>query len=865
MPSTPSSCCTGPTGSAHRSAVVGIVIVSHSATLAAGVRGLAAEMSGPDVRLELAGGLDEPEALGTDAVRVADAIARADSGDGVLVLMDLGSAVLSAETALDLLTPEQRERVLLSEAPLVEGAVAAAVAARLGAPLPEVAAEARGGLQGKTAHLGADEPSPPVPAAAPAPTDHGPTLHLEVGNPLGLHARPAARFVQTAAGFDAEVEVTNLTTGRGPAGGRSLNGLATLGIRQGHDILVSARGPQAEAALEALASLAARDFDEELAPAAPPGPPPSPNARAPVNVPEGAALAGLPGAPGIVSAAARHFRIAAPEIPTGSATDPEAEWKALEEAREQVRSEIRAVRDSVAVRAGGYSAAIFDAHLLFLDDEALLGPSRRAIFEHRRNAAQAWNDAAEAVAAEYRSLDDDYLRARADDLTGVARQVVAALKGNGTGPQLAGTGIVVAEDLTPADTVALDRELTLGIATAAGSPTSHSAILARSLGIPAAVGLGAALLEVPDETPLLLDGDAGAVYVEPPPELLAELEQRSAVQEEAARAALARAAEPAVTRDGRRIEVVANIGSPDDVPAALENGAEGVGLLRTEFLFLDRETMPGEDEQHEAYGQIAGALEGRPLVLRTLDVGADKPLPYLRARPEANPFLGVRGIRLQLERPELLETQFRAVLRTAAEHPLKVMFPMVATLAEYRHARSALERVRMELEHEGTPVPADLEVGVMIEVPAAALAAESFAPEVGFFSLGTNDLTQYTMAAERGNASVATLADGLHPSVLRLIHMVAEGAGRHDRWVGVCGELAADPVAVPVLIGLGVTELSVNPPSIPAVKQAVRDLDTEAARALADDALGLASATEVRALVASRMAERTAVSPGSGT
>ena len=841
--------------------MVGIVIVSHSATLAAGVRELAAEMAGPDVRLEVAGGIEAPEpALGTDAVRVAEAIARADAGDGVVVLMDLGSAVLSAETALDLLTSEQRERVLLCEAPLVEGAVAAAVAAKLGASPREVAAEARGGLQGKTAQLGATEPEPSVSAPPAGAREDALTRTLRIENPLGLHARPAARFVQTAAGFDASVEVTNLTTGRGPASGRSLNGLATLGIRQGHEILVSAHGAHAAAALDALAELAARDFDEQPAPAAEPAP------ATPRGGPtQGAGLTGLPGAPGIVSGPARRLRSVAPEIPTGSSGDPEAEWDALQAALREVRAEIGSTRESVAARAGEYSAAIFDAHLLFLDDDALLEPARRAIFEQGRNAAEAWHAAAEAVAAEYRSLDDDYLSARAEDLTGVARQVVAALKGNGTGPQLAGTGIVVAEDLTPADTVALDRELTLGIATAAGSPTSHSAILARSLGIPAAVGLGAALLEVPDETPLLLDGDAGAVYVQPPPELLAELEQRSAVQEEAARAALARAAEPAVTRDGRRIEVVANIGSPDDVPAALENGAEGVGLLRTEFLFLDRETMPGEDEQHEAYGQIAGALEGRPLVLRTLDVGADKPLPYLRARPEANPFLGVRGIRLQLERPELLETQFRAVLRTAAEHPLKVMFPMVATLAEYRHARSALERVRMELEHEGTPVPADLEVGVMIEVPAAALAAESFAPEVGFFSLGTNDLTQYTMAAERGNASVATLADGLHPSVLRLIHMVAEGAGRHDRWVGVCGELAADPVAVPVLIGLGVTELSVNPPSIPAVKHAVRDLDTEAARALADDALGLASATEVRALVASRMAERTAVSPGSGT
>jgi phosphocarrier protein FPr len=306
-----------------------------------------------------------------------------------------------------------------------------------------------------------------------------------------------------------------------------------------------------------------------------------------------------------------------------------------------------------------------------------------------------------------------------------------------------------------------------------------------------------------------------------------------------------------VTRDGRRIEVVANIGSPDDVPGAVENGAEGVGLLRTEFLFLERDSLPSEDEQYEAYTRIAEGLGGRPLILRTLDVGADKPLPYLRARPEANPFLGVRGIRLALAEPELLEPQLRAALRTAARHPLKVMFPMVATLEEYRQARSVLESVRDDL---GAAAPEQLDVGVMVEVPAAALAAESFAPEIDFFSLGTNDLVQYTMAAERGNAAVAALADGLHPAVLRLIHAVVDAATAHGKWVGVCGELASDPLAAAVLVGLGVTELSASAPAIPAVKQAVRELDAAASRALAEEALSLSSAAEVRALLAAEPA-----------
>jgi multiphosphoryl transfer protein len=825
--------------------MVGLVIVSHSATLAEGVAELARGM-GAEVPIELAGGIDAPEpALGTDAARVLEAIERADKGDGVLVLMDLGSAVLSAEMALDLLPEERRERVVLSEAPLVEGAVAAAVTAKLGASLADVAAEARGALEAKVTHLGSGEPAAPVAALS---GNGSRTITLTVRNPLGLHARPAARFVQTAAGFDAEVTVTNVTAGRGPASGRSLNAIATLGVRQGHEIAVAASGPQAGDALAALEALAARDFDEEVAVQ-----PPAPSPASPQAGPPGA-LVGLPAAPGIALGAARHFQAPAPEIPTEPATDPGAEWEALQQALERVRSEIRATRDSVAARAGEYSAAIFDAHLLFLEDDALLEPARRAIFEQRRNAAQAWHGAAETVAAEYRSLDDKYLEARAEDLAGVARQVVAELVGGEAPAAVVEPGIVLAADLTPADTAALDRDLVRGVATAYGGPTSHSAILARSLGIPAAVGLGEQLLDVPEGAPLALDGDAGAVVVDPADELVRDYERRSAEHEAAARRARASAQQPARTRDGRRIEVVANVGSPEDVDAAVAGGAEGVGLLRTEFLFLERDSLPTEDEQYAAYADMAGRLQGRPLILRTLDVGADKPLPYLPRRAEANPFLGVRGIRLGLAQPDLLETQLRAAVRAAALHPLKVMFPMVTTLAEYHQAVSVLAGAREQLGEQGEAA-GPMEVGIMVEVPAAALAAEAFAPEVDFFSIGTNDLVQYTMAAERGNDAVAGLADGLHPAVLRLIRGVAEAAEAHGKWVGVCGELGSDPLAVPVLVGVGVSELSVNPPAIPATKEAVRKVDAGAAGRLAREALRLSSAEDVRALVAGETAE----------
>ncbi|HEX9123560.1 MAG TPA: phosphoenolpyruvate--protein phosphotransferase [Actinomycetota bacterium] len=828
--------------------MIGIVLVSHSHTLAEGVAELAREMGGADVRLEAVGGLDMPDhPIGTDAVLVQQAIERAWSEDGVLVLMDLGSAVLSAEMAVEMMPEERRGRVRLCDAPFVEGAVAAAVAARLERSLDEVEAEARGGLEPKAAHLGTSVPvSAETPAEAVA-SHAGPavTAELEVDNPLGLHARPAARFVQTASRFDADVRVRNLSTGRGPASARSLNQVATLGVLHGHRIEVSAAGPQAEEAVEALRVLAAEHFgDREEEAAAPP--PERGGAAAAAG-----AIVGLPASSGIAVGPARHFRQPDLPVPAGPADDREDEWRAFEEAVEDVRAEIRRTRDSVAARVGQESAAIFDAHGLFLQDEDLLGPTRSAVMDEGRNAAAAWWTTVEKAVQTWRALDDPYLRARAADLEAVGRQVLARLLGATPGPPtLAGPGILVAADLTPADTAGLDPGIVLGVATAFGGPTSHSAILARSLGIPAAVGLGRAVLEVDEGAPVVLDGDAGTLTRDPSPAAIEEARSRGERSRAAEAEARAAAGEPAVTIDGTRIEVVANVGRPEDAVAAATSGAEGVGLLRTEFLFLGRDTMPSEEEQTAAYRAVAEALGGKPIIVRTLDVGGDKPLPYLPMPEEANPFLGVRGLRLGLAQPEILRTQLRALLRVAADHPIRVMFPMVSTPEELQEAKAVLEQARAELRQTGARLPDRLEAGIMVEVPSAALQAATFAEDADFFSIGTNDLTQYTLAAERGNERVAALADGLHPAVLRLIAMTVEGAAPLQRMVGVCGELAGDPVAVPILVGLGVTELSASPPAVPRVKRAVRQTDLGSARELARKALGLRSATDVRELAA---------------
>ncbi len=829
--------------------MVGLVIVSHSARLAEGVVELAREMGGPEVPIEAAGGLDEPPgAIGTDAMRVLAAIERAGAGgDGALVLMDLGSAVLSAETALDFLPDDQRERVMLCEAPLVEGAVAAAAAARAGASLPEVAEEARRGLAGKQAHLGGPDGAGPGPDAADDGGDWL-TVTATVGAAHGLHARPAAAVVRAVSGLDAEVRLENVTAGRGPAGGRSLTALSTLGALRGHEVRILARGPDAPTALEAVAAIVSGQEDGGAPPAPPTPEAPALAAAAPPPEP-GEELRGVPASPGRAAGPARPARRSAEPVRDEPGGSPDDEGAALRGALEAVEAELRAARDTGAGRSGGETAEILDAQAMLLEDEDLVGAAMRTI-AGGRSAAAAWDRAVRSAAESYERLDDEYLRARAGDLLEVGRRVLDRLTGAGpSGPVEA--GILVADELGAAEAATLDPEIVVGIATAGGGPTSHASIIARTLGVPAVAGLGPRVLEIGDGVPLLLDGDAGVLVVDPGAEAAERFaaSRREAERHEAA--ARERAHDPAVTLDGRHVEVAANIGGPEDAAEAVARGADGVGLLRTEFLFLDRATAPDEEEQLRAYGEIGAVMEGRHIVLRTLDAGADKPLAFARLAPEENPFLGVRGLRLSLARPELFVTQLRAVLRAAATVPLSMMFPMVSEVGELRAAKAHLEEARDALAADGLPA-GELELGVMIEVPAAALRADALAAEVDFLSIGTNDLVQYTMAAERGNGGVARLSDPLHPAVLRLIDGVAAAGRSHTCRVAVCGEAASDPQAVPLLVGLGVDELSVGPRRVPLVKAWVRELDFAAAGDLARRALGLVDAASVRALVGTR-------------
>ncbi len=828
--------------------MVGIVIVSHSAKVAEGAAELARAMA-PEVRIAAAGGLDAPDRpLGTDIGLIANAIAEAYSDDGVLVLMDLGSAILSTEVAVEQLPEAQRARILLCEAPLIEGAIAAAVQARVGSPLAQVAAEARAGLAPKAAQLGVEAPPPLEKGPGMRAGPEARSIALTVHNPLGLHARPAARFVQTAARFQADVRVANATTGRGPANAKSINAIAMLGVRQGHTITITAAGADAEAVLAALKQLADANFgDDDTQKEGEKRKDKTPSA---FLLPH-SSLQGLPASPGIALGPARRFVSAQPQVPDHSVADPAHEWETLLAALERTRANIRKTLAEVQRRADRQTAEIFEAHLLFLEDEALLEPARSLIFDEKRNAAFAWQQVTHAMAERIGALEDEYLRARAADVEDVGRQVVAQLLGVSLAPTLSAPGILLARDLAPADTAGLDPALVLGIATARGGPTSHSAILARSLGLPAVVGLGEGVLEIAEGAELILDGEAGVLLVEPEPALAAEYAQKRDLERAAAARARAESAAPAVTRDNCRIEVVANIGSTADARAAIEAGAEGVGLFRTEFLFLDRTTAPGEDEQYAAYRAVAEVMGStRPIIIRTLDVGGDKPLAYVAMEREENPFLGWRAIRMCLDNPEFFKQQLRAIVRVAAAYPVKVMFPMIATLAEFRAAKDLLAEACAEVQARGLPTPDHIETGIMVEIPAAALRARQFAAEVDFFSLGTNDLTQYTLAAERGNARVAQLADGFQPAVLGLIRQTAEAAQAAGKWAGVCGEMAGDPRAIPLLVGLGVTELSMAAPAIPRAKQIIRGLEVSAARERALQALALETPDEIRAALA---------------
>jgi len=559
-------------------------------------------------------------------------------------------------------------------------------------------------------------------------------------------------------------------------------------------------------------------------------------------------LRGTPASGGIASGPAFQFKQEELRIERYTVSDPLAENQRLASALEKGRQELVLILEKAQGEIEAGTASIFEAHIMMLEDPDYLAAIREKISKQALNAEAAVADATELYAGRLDEMGDEYLRARAADIRDVGTRLVRILSGEGSAPthDLLQPAIILAGELTPSDTISLDKTLMLGFCTVGGGFTSHVAILARELGLPAVVGMGEEILTIPDGCPLVVDGSNGVLLVEPDATSLLITREQAVNLATTAKITKELAKQTAITRDGRRIEVVANIGSVESAQLALQNGAEGVGLLRTEFLFLERAQLPDEEEQYQAYRAILDVFGNLPVILRTLDIGGDKELPYLNLPSEMNPFLGLRAIRLCLKRPEIFKPQLKAALRASVDRNLKMMFPMVAIVGEVRAAKALLEECRIELAARGKPVEVKIEVGIMVEIPAAAIMADQLAAEVDFFSIGTNDLSQYAMAADRTSNTVSTLADAFQPAVLRLVRDVVEAAHQRGKWVGMCGELAGEPRAIPLLLGLGLDELSMNPSAIPLVKQIVRNLNMEETKQIAQKALMMESSDQIR-------------------
>ncbi|MDR2343829.1 MAG: phosphoenolpyruvate--protein phosphotransferase [Spirochaetaceae bacterium] len=809
--------------------MVGLVLVSHCRALAEAAAHLARQVSSNvALPIALAGGTgDEHAELGTDAMDIMEAIESVYSDDGVLVLMDMGSAILSAKTALEFLESEKAAHTSLCSAPLVEGAVSAAVRISLGDSLELVRQEAFAALTPKQIELDDVKVVAATESAAP---DEGGYLSYTFVSRLknGLHARPAAMLAGAAASFNSTVRVRNISRNRGPETARSVNKLALLGILTGDEVEVRASGDDAAEALNAIQKLADENFGEV------------PATLKPETKPE-TKLLSL--APGVAMGLLYREGVIAP-CPKRETSDAEAEISRFDSAIARVKTELETHEANLVKEGHTGEAGIFNAQKLILTDQDLIDDVRKAIRTEGLEAAYLYQQKMNKLAADYRKLPGDYLPQRAADINDVASRVLAVLTGQGsTGEEGFDDIILAAREARPSMIVRFEGRIR-GILSEIGGETSHAAILAKTIGIP---GISGYRLDesIANGTPLIIDGNTCAVTVNPDSRTEADFREKLAAWEERKRRDFEESRKNAVTKDGLKVYVRANVGEKRDAKKAADYNAEGIGLLRTEFLFLSRANPPGEETQSAMLREILEFFPDDPVTIRTLDVGGDKALPWLDQKKEENPFLGVRGVRLCQQERRLFAGQLRAILRAGAGFKVKVMAPMVSRVEEVRFCREMLENAHADLERDGIEHAWPVPFGIMVETPAAALMADKLAAVSDFFSIGSNDLSQYVMSAERGNSALSELANARQAAVLRAISMTARAARKAGIPISVCGEMAGDPLLSQVLVGMGITELSMSPSAIGGVKRVITRISQKEAEEKAGRCLDCSTLVEV--------------------
>ncbi|WP_179316856.1 phosphoenolpyruvate--protein phosphotransferase [Winogradskyella undariae] len=824
--------------------MVSIVIVSHSKKLAEGVKELAEQMSQNKVKIAAAGGLDdESSPIGTDAFKIMEAIELVDSEDGILVLMDIGSAVMNAELATEMLPEEIMKRVLLCEAPLVEGAIAAAAQSMVGANLEAVVKEARRGLQGKQSLIGPQE----VETELETPIlTNGKEISITVPNKLGLHARPAVRLVEITNKFNNEVSVS--VNNKPFVSSTSISQVGTLGAKKGDILVFKVKGDEF---LEFEKALKQFEFDnfgdtkedvfkkEET------------KKTLKVSASNDDCIQGISASKGIAIGKAKVF------LNTSISVDEEIVENSLDEiskfqkAIKNIISETEAIKEKTLRLHGKENAEIFNFHLLLLNDNEKLKEVEKLITENHFSASYAWFKVFTNLEDMYKNMSDQYLRERASDIVEIRNKVIAEISGSQEMEiTLSEPSILVVNEIGPAQTLSLDIDNVLGIISQKGGETSHATILARSLGIPSITGLENRIDGISNGDIIGVDGTNGIIYLEKNhPEKIKALREEKKVEEDLFKESLSKAKLPALSSDGIEFQILANISSPKEAKKAFANGADGIGLYRTEFLYMNREIPPKEDEQYEIYKQVCENMQGLPITIRTLDVGGDKPIPYLGIPEETNPFLGLRGIRYCLKNKVIFKAQLRALYRISADYNIRVMFPMVGMLEEVIEAKEILAEVRKELDAEHIAYSKEMKIGIMVEVPSVIFILPQLAKHLDFLSIGTNDLTQYLLAMDRESTFLSKHYSALHPAVLNALLKIIATANKEQIDVSLCGELASNPKATALLSALGLRKFSVSGPVIPRVKEAIRVMDVSNNNKIFKDIIACNTLNEVEKMI----------------